>query len=140
MNSTCGRMGPLTLPRWPEPLTSEWLQKYTCCFFLVNVMIRKWLILYRTPTEPLTRIGPGTRAHPPPTLSGLPWARSVQLCISISMSGLPWSGSVQRGGFLFKEFWTRTVFWPDTCLMCRGPSLMCRGPSLMCRGPSLMFR
>ena len=33
------------------------------------------------------------------------------------LSGLPWAGFVQRGGFLFKEFWTRTVFWPDTCLV-----------------------
>ena len=32
-------------------------------------------------------------------------------------AGLPWAGSVQRGGFLFKEFWTRIVFWPDTCLV-----------------------
>ena len=39
------------------------------------------------------------------------------ICISVSISGLPWAGSVQRGGFLFKEFWTRTVFWPDTCLV-----------------------
>ena len=50
-------------------------------------------------------------------ISGLPWAGSVQLCIPISMSGLPWAGSVQRGGFLFKEFWTRTVLWPNTCLV-----------------------
>ena len=42
------------------------------------------------------------------------------------MSGLPWAGSVQRGGFLFKEFWTRIVFWPDTCLMCRG-LVLCAG-------------
>ena len=32
-------------------------------------------------------------------------------------SGPPWAGSVQWGGFLFKEFWTRIVFWPDTCLV-----------------------
>ena len=32
-------------------------------------------------------------------------------------AGLPWTGSVQRGGFLFKEFWTRIVLWPDTCLV-----------------------
>ena len=33
------------------------------------------------------------------------------------LPGLPWAESVQRGGFLFKEFWTRIVFWPDTCLV-----------------------
>ena len=33
------------------------------------------------------------------------------------LSGLPGPGCVQRGGFLFKEFWTRIVFWPDTCLV-----------------------
>ena len=27
------------------------------------------------------------------------------------------AGGVQRGGFLFKDFWTRIVFWPDTCLV-----------------------
>ena len=35
----------------------------------------------------------------------------------IFLSGLPWAGFVQWGGFLFKEFWTRIVFWPDTCLV-----------------------
>ena len=68
------------------------------------------------------------------------WALRYQPCVLIFMSGLPWAGSVQQGGFLFKEFWTRIVFWPDTCLMCRGPSLMCRGQGLMCRDPSLMCR
>ena len=34
-----------------------------------------------------------------------------------SISGLHWAVIVQRGGFLFKEFWTRIVFWPDTCLV-----------------------
>ena len=33
------------------------------------------------------------------------------------LSGLPGPGCVQRGGFLFKEFWTRIVFGPNTCLM-----------------------
>ena len=59
-------------------------------------------------------------------------------CVWTFLSGPPWAGSVQRGGFLFKEFWTRIVFWPATCLMCRGPSLMCRSQSLMCRDPSVM--
>ena len=27
------------------------------------------------------------------------------------------AGGVQRGGFLFKDFWTRIVFWSDTCLV-----------------------
>ena len=31
------------------------------------------------------------------------------------LSGLPGLGCVQRGGLLFKEFWTRTVFGPDAC-------------------------
>ena len=66
-------------------------------------------------------------------LSGLPWAGSVQLCIPISMSGLHWAGSVQRGGFLFKELWTRIVFWPDTCLMCRG-LVLCAGVKVLCAG------
>ena len=45
------------------------------------------------------------------------WALRYQPCVWIFLSGLPWAGSVQRGGFLFKEFWTRIVFWPDTCLV-----------------------
>ena len=45
------------------------------------------------------------------------WALRYQPCVLIFLSGLPLAGSVQRGGFLFKEFWTRTVFWPDTCLV-----------------------
>ena len=45
------------------------------------------------------------------------WALRYQPCVLIFLSGLPWAGSVQRGGFLFKEFWTRIVFWPDTCLV-----------------------
>ena len=45
------------------------------------------------------------------------WALRYQPCVLIFMSGLPWAGSVQQGGFLFKEFWTRIVFWPDTCLV-----------------------
>ena len=45
------------------------------------------------------------------------WVLRYQTCVLIFLSGLPWAGSVQRGGFLFKEFWTRIVFWPDTCLV-----------------------
>ena len=59
--------------------------------------------------------------------TGLPWADFEHELRSwfghhlpgafLSISGLPWAGSVQRGGFLFKEFWTCIVFWPDTCLV-----------------------
>ena len=45
------------------------------------------------------------------------WALRYQPCVLIFLSGLPWAGSVQRGGFLFKEFWTRIVLWPDACLV-----------------------
>ena len=38
-------------------------------------------------------------------------------CVWTFLSELPWPGCVQRGGFLFKEFWTCTVFWPDTWLV-----------------------
>ena len=61
------------------------------------------------------------------------WALRYQPCVLIFLSGLPWAGSVQRGGFLFKEFWTRIVFWPDTCLMCRG-LVLCAGVKVLCAG------
>ncbi len=47
------------------------------------------------------------------------------------------AGSVQRGGFLFKEFWTRIVFWPDTCLMCRG-LVLCAGVKVLCAGVKVL--
>ena len=31
--------------------------------------------------------------------------------------GLPRAGSFQRGGFMLKDFWTRIVFWPGSCLV-----------------------
>ena len=45
------------------------------------------------------------------------WALRWQPCVWIFLSGLPKAGSVQQGGLLFWEFWTRIVFWPDTCLV-----------------------
>ena len=65
------------------------------------------------------------------------WALRYQPCVLIFMSGLPWAGSVQRGGFLFKEFWNRIVFWADTCLMCRG-LVLCAGVKVLCAGVQVL--
>ena len=72
------------------------------------------------------------------------WALRYQPCVLIFLSGLPWAGSVQQGGFLFKEFWTRIVFWPDTCLMrrglvlCAGAKVLCAGIQVLCAGVKVL--
>ena len=67
------------------------------------------------------------------------------------LSGLPGPGCVQRGGFLFKEFWTRIVFWPDTCLVELTKSyvkfqslvfiskVLCSVPKVLCSVPKVLY-
>ena len=53
------------------------------------------------------------------------WALRYQPCMCIFLSGLPWAGLVQRGRFLFKEFWTRTVL--AGYLSSRVDNVLCSG-------------
>ena len=95
---------------------------------------------------------------PPPNFFRV-WPLGSPCSTVVHIGRLPWAGRVQRGRFLFKEFWTCIVLWPDTCLveltksyvqvaksylqfqslMLRKQSSIVLFQSLMIRKQSLMF-